>query len=190
MESGVDVMVSSWRRMAPDTFPAMAKMGGNYVNASFVAMEAADYGFGEGIALDVHGYVSEGSGENVFVVRDGVVLTPPLASSILPGVTRRVVITLCEDLAIPVRETLVPREMLYVADEIFFTGTAAELTPVRSVDRVPVGEGRRGPITARLMEDFFGIASGRQADRHGWLTPVAPAAGLPGAVPTAAPRGG
>lgn len=190
MESGVDVMVSSWRRMAPDTFPAMAKMGGNYVNASFVAMEAADYGFVEGIALDVHGYVSEGSGENVFLVRDGVVLTPPLASSILPGVTRRVVITLCEDLGIPVRETLVPREMLYVADEIFFTGTAAELTPVRSVDRVLVGEGRRGRITARLMEEFFGIASGRRADRHGWLTPVAPAAGRPGAVPTAAPRGG
>jgi branched-chain amino acid aminotransferase len=170
IEQGVDVMVSSWRRMAPDTFAAMAKMGGNYVNSSFVAMEAADNGFTEGIALDVYGYVSEGSGENIFIVRDGVVFTPSLSSGPLPGITRNAVITLCEDLGVTVREGQIPREMLYVADEIFFTGTAAEVTPVRSVDRVPVGAGRRGPVTTRIMEQFFGIAEGRLPDRHGWLT--------------------
>ncbi|MDQ7828692.1 MAG: branched-chain amino acid transaminase [Armatimonadota bacterium] len=175
LEQGVDVMVSSWRRVATDTVATMAKMGGNYVNSSFVAMEAADHGFAEGIALDVHGYVSEGSGENIFVVRQGVVHTPPLSSGILPGVTRQVVMTLCADLGIPVRESLIPREMLYVADEVFFTGTAAEITPVRSVDRVPVGTGRRGPITERLMAEFFGIAEGHLPDRHGWRTPVAAA---------------
>jgi len=175
LEEGVDVMVSSWRRVAPDTHPGMAKVGGNYVNSSFVAMEAADNGFAEGVVLDVQGYVSEGSGENVFVVRDGVVYTPPLSSSILPGVTRKVVLTLCADLDIPVREALLPREMLYVADEVFFTGTAAEITPVRSVDRIPVGDGRRGPITARLQEEFFALAEGRLPDRHGWRTPVRPA---------------
>jgi branched-chain amino acid aminotransferase len=182
LEQGVDVMVSSWRRIAPNTHAAMAKMGGNYVNSSFVAMEAADQGFIEGIALDVQGYVSEGSGENVFLVRDGVVITPPLASSILEGVTRRAVLTLCDDAGIPAREALVPREMLYVADEIFFSGTAAEITPVRSVDRVPVGTGRRGPITGRLMEAFFGVAEGRRPDAHGWLTRVPRAA-------AAVPRG-
>lgn len=175
LEEGVDVMVSSWRRVAPDTHPGMAKVGGNYVNSAFVAMEAADNGFTEGVVLDVQGYVSEGSGENVFVVRDGIVFTPPLSSSILPGVTRRVVLTLCADLGIPVREALLPREMLYVADEVFFTGTAAEITPVRSVDRIPVGAGRRGPITARLQEEFFALAEGRVPDRHGWRTPVPPA---------------
>ncbi len=172
LEQGVDVMVSSWRRIAPNTHPAMAKMGGNYVNSSFVAMEAADHGFVEGIALDTQGYVSEGSGENVFLVREGTVITPPLASSILEGVTRRVTLTLCADLGIPTREALVPRELLYVADEVFFSGTAAEITPVRSVDRVPVGAGRRGPIAARLMEAFFEVAEGRGPDPHGWLTPV------------------
>lgn len=182
LEQGVDVMVSSWRRIAPNTHPAMAKMGGNYVNSSFVAMEAADYGFVEGIALDTQGYVSEGSGENIFLVRDGVVLTPPLASSILEGVTRRAVLTLCAGLGIPTREALVPRELLYVADEIFFSGTAAEITPVRSVDRVRVGPGRRGPITAQLMEEFFGVAEGRRPDPHGWLTQVR-------RTPAAAPRG-
>ncbi|MDQ7857955.1 MAG: branched-chain amino acid transaminase [Armatimonadota bacterium] len=172
IEQGVDVMVSSWRRMAPDTHPGMGKIGGNYVNSAFVVMEATDNGFAEGIALDVGGTLSEGSGENLFVVRDGVVLTPPLAASILGGVTRTVVLRLCRDLGIEVREMPIPREMLYVADEVFFTGTAAEITPVRSVDRVPVGAGRRGPITARLQEEFFGITAGRLPDRHGWLTPV------------------
>ncbi|MDR7556234.1 MAG: branched-chain amino acid transaminase [Armatimonadota bacterium] len=172
IEQGVDVMVSSWRRMAPDTHPGMGKIGGNYVNSAFVVMEAVDNGYAEGIALDVHGYVSEGSGENVFVVRDGVIYTPPLAASILGGVTRTVVMTLCRDLGIDVRETAIPRELLYVADEVFFTGTAAEITPVRSVDKVPIGTGTRGPITRRLQEEFFGIVEGRTPDRHGWLTPV------------------
>ena len=172
IEQGVDVMVSSWRRMAPDTHPGMGKIGGNYVNSAFVVMEAVDNGYAEGIALDVHGYLSEGSGENLFVVRDGVIYTPPLVASILAGVTRMVVTALCRDLDIEIREMPLPREMLYVADEVFFTGTAAEITPVRSVDKVPVGSGRRGPITRRLQDEFFGITEGRIPDRHGWLTPV------------------
>ncbi len=179
LEQGVDVMVSSWRRMAPDTHPGMAKIGGNYVNSAFVAMEAADNGFAEGIALDVQGHVSEGSGENIFLVHDGAVYTPPLSASVLPGVTRRVLLTLCADLGFPVREAAIPREMLYVADEVFFTGTAAEITPVRAVDRITVGAGRRGPVTARLMEEFFNIAEGRVPDRHGWRTPVARGAARP-----------
>lgn len=172
IEQGVDVMVSSWRRMAPDTHPGMGKIGGNYVNSAFVVMEAVDNGYAEGIALDVHGYLSEGSGENLFIVRDGVIYTPPMAASILGGITRMVVMTLCRDLGIEVREMPIPREMLYVADEVFFTGTAAEITPVRSVDKVPVGAGRRGPITRKLQDEFFGITEGRVPDRHGWLTPV------------------
>jgi branched-chain amino acid aminotransferase len=172
IEQGVDVMVSSWRRMAPDTHPGMGKIGGNYVNSAFVVMEAADNGFAEGIALDVQGYLSEGSGENLFLIRDGAVFTPPLAASILGGVTRNVVLTLCRDFGIEVREMPIPREMLYVADEVFFTGTAAEITPIRSVDRQTVGTGRRGPVTHRLQEEFFGITEGRVPDRHGWLTPV------------------
>lgn len=172
IEQGVDVMVSSWRRMAPDTHPGMGKIGGNYVNSAFVVMEAVDNGYVEGIALDVQGYVSEGSGENLFLVRDGVVYTPPLAASILGGVTRGVVMTLCRDAGIEIREMPIPREMLYIADEAFFTGTAAEITPIRSVDRQPVGSGRRGPVTQRLQEEFFGIVEGRLTDRHGWLTPV------------------
>lgn len=172
IEQGVDVMVSSWRRLAPDTLPGMGKIGGNYVNSAFVVMEAVDNGYAEGIALDVQGYLSEGSGENLFLIRDGVVLTPPLAASILGGVTRGVVMTLCRDAGIEVREMPIPREMLYIADEAFFTGTAAEITPVRSVDRQPIGPGRRGPITRRLQDEFFGITEGRLPDRHGWLTPV------------------
>ena len=172
VEQGVDVMVSSWRRMAPDTHPGMGKIGGNYVNSAFVVMEAVDNGYAEGIALDVQGYVSEGSGENIFLVRDGTIYTPPPGASILGGVTRGVVMTLCRDAGIEVREMAIPREMLYVADEIFFTGTAAEITPVRSVDRQAVGPGRRGPITRRLQDEFFGITEGRLPDRHGWLTPV------------------
>ncbi|MDR7545205.1 MAG: branched-chain amino acid transaminase [Armatimonadota bacterium] len=177
IEQGVDVMVTSWRRMAPDTHPGMGKIGGNYVNSAFVVMQAVDNGFAEGIALDVQGYLSEGSGENLFLVRDGVAYTPPMAASILGGVTRGVVLALCRDAGIEVRETPIPREMLYIADEAFFTGTAAEITPIRSVDRQPVGCGRRGPITARLQEEFFGITEGRIPDRHGWLTPVPVAAG-------------
>jgi branched-chain amino acid aminotransferase len=172
LEQGVDVCVSSWRRMAPDTHPAAAKLGGNYVNSQFIAMEALDHGYTEGIALDINGYVSEGSGENIFVVRQGRLHTPPLTASILDGITRRCVVTLAADLALEVREESVPRELLYVADEVFFTGTAAEITPIRSVDGVPVGDGRRGPITSQLMKAFFEIVEGRVPDRHGWLTPA------------------
>ncbi|MBM3469793.1 MAG: branched-chain amino acid transaminase [Armatimonadetes bacterium] len=172
IEHGVDVMISSWRRIAPDTLPGMGKIGGNYVNSAFIVMEAADNGYAEGIALDVQGYLSEGSGENLFLVRDGVVYTPPLAASILGGITRGVVMTLCREAGIEVREMAIPREMLTVSDEAFFTGTAAEITPIRSVDRQPVGSGRRGPLTERLQERFFGITSGRLPDTQGWLTQV------------------
>jgi branched-chain amino acid aminotransferase len=176
IEQGVDVIVSSWRRMAPDTGVPMGKVGGQYVTSQLITMEAADLGYAEGIALDSAGFVSEGSGENIFVVKDGAVQTPPLTSAILPGITRGVVMTLCQDLGIPVREAPMLREGLYIADEIFFTGTAAEITPIRSVDRVRVGTGR-GPITTRIQEEFFGITEGRRPDGHGWLT----------AVPTARP---
>jgi branched-chain amino acid aminotransferase len=172
IEQGVDVGISSWRRMAPGTFPAAAKIGGQYINSQLMAMEAAEHGYVEAIALDASGFVSEGSGENVFVVREGEVFTPPLASSILQGVTRRCVLALIRDLRITVHEQLIPRELLYMADEVFFTGTAAEITPVRSVDRIQIGTGRRGPVTRQLQDEFFGITGGEIPDRHGWLTPV------------------
>jgi branched-chain amino acid aminotransferase len=172
LEKGVDVGVSSWRRMAPSTYAATAKIGGQYVNSQFIAMEAARHGYTEGIALDVYGYVSEGSGENIFVLRRGRLLTPPLACSILDGITRRCVITLAGELGLEVREEMIPRELLYVADEVFFCGTAAEITPIRSVDGVVVGDGKRGPVTTRLMTALFDIVEGRVPDRHGWLTPV------------------
>jgi len=172
LENGVDVQVSTWRRMAPDTHPAMVKAGGNYVNSQFISMEAHDGGFSEGIALDVNGYVSEGAGENIFVVLDGVVYTPGAWSSILLGITRDTVLQLLDDLGYEVRYQPLAREMLYMADEIFFTGTAAEITPVRSVDRLTIGSGKRGPIAQRLQEEFFAITSGKQPDRHNWLTHV------------------
>ena len=172
IEQGVDVGVSTWRRMAPDTFPAMAKIGGQYVNSQFAKMEAHDRGFAEGIVLDVNGYVSEGSGENLFLVSRGVVYTPPLWASILEGITRRCTIQLAHDLGYEVREQMIAREWLYIADELFFTGTAAEITPIRSVDGIKIGAGRRGPITEKLQKTFFGITSGELPDRHGWLTPV------------------
>jgi branched-chain amino acid aminotransferase len=172
IEQGVDVGVSSWRRMAPNTFPAAAKIGGQYINSQLMSMEAVEHGYSEAIALDAGGFVSEGSGENIFVVRDGEIATPPLASSILQGVTRRCVLTLAEDLSLRVHEELIPRELLYMADEVFFTGTAAEITPVRSIDHITIGSGRRGPVTERLQSEFFGIVSGEIPDRHGWLTPV------------------
>jgi len=172
LEQGVDVCVSSWTRMAPNTFPALAKSGANYMNAQLIKMEALRGGYVEGVALDTAGYVSEGSGENVFVVRDGVLYTPPLCASILLGITRDTVITLAREMGLPVVEQNIPREFLYMADEVFLTGTAAEITPVRSVDRVPVGAGKRGPITARLQEAFFAIVGGRVEDRYGWLTLV------------------
>ncbi len=172
IEQGVDVGVSTWRRMAPDTFPAMAKIGGQYVNSQFAKMEAHDRGFAEGIVLDINGYVSEGSGENLFLVSRGVIYTPPLWASILEGITRRCTIQLADDLGYEVREQMIAREWLYIADELFFTGTAAEITPIRSVDGIKIGAGRRGPITEKLQQTFFGITSGKLPDRHGWLTPV------------------
>jgi len=172
LEKGVDVGVSSWRRPAPDTFPAMAKIGGNYINSQFIRTEAALHNYAEGIALDVYGYVSEGSGENIFLVRNGKLLTPPVATSLLEGITRDSVMTLAQDLGIAVREEQIPREMLYIADEIFFTGTAAEISPIRSVDGIVIGSGQRGPITGKLIRAFFDILEGHVPDRHSWLTPV------------------
>lgn len=169
MEQGVDVCVSSWNRFAPNTMPALAKAGGNYMNSQLIKLEALANGYAEGIALDPSGHISEGSGENLFVVRDGIVYTPPLSSSVLGGITRDTVMTLMADMGIEVRQQVLPRELLYVADELFFTGTAAEVTPIRSVDRITVGSGRRGPITAQVQAAFFGIVHGEQADRHGWL---------------------
>jgi branched-chain amino acid aminotransferase len=172
VEQGVDVCVSSWGRMAPNTFPASAKIGGQYINSQLIKMEAVENGYAEGIAIDGNGFVSEGSGENLFLVRDGVITTPPLASSILRGITRQCVITLARELGYTVEEAFIPREALYMADEVFFTGTAAEVTPIRSIDRIPVGPGHRGPVTERLQQEFFGIVSGEVEDRHDWLTPV------------------
>lgn len=172
LREGVDVCVSSWNRPAPNTLPQMAKAAANYMNSQLIKMEAKINGYAEGIALDVNGHVSEGSGENIFVVMNGTVHTPPLANSSLPGITRNTIMQLCRDLAIPVAEQMIPREMLYIADEAFFSGTAAEITPLRSVDRVKVGSGSRGPITRRIQDEFFAIISGKSADRHGWLTPI------------------
>lgn len=179
MEQGVDVQVATWSRYAPNTLPAMAKAGGNYLNSSLIKMEAVLNGFEEGIALTVDGLVSEGSGENLFVIKDGKVLTPPGSQSILSGLTRASVLTLMQDLGIEVREAAIPRELLYLADELFFTGTAAEVTPVRSVDRYTVGEGRRGPVTTRVQEAFLKIVETGE-DPHGWLTFVdVPDKGVP-----------
>jgi branched-chain amino acid aminotransferase len=172
LAEGVDVCVSSWTRMAPNTLPAMAKAGANYMNSQLIKMEAIANGYVEGIALDSSGYVSEGSGENIFVVRDGKIHTPPLGASVLPGITRDTVITLAREMNIPVIETLVPREMLYIADEVFFSGTAAEITPIRSIDKITIGKGRRGPVAEALQKDFFGVIDGSKKDQHGWLTPV------------------
>jgi len=172
LEEGADVMVSSWRRIAPDTLASMSKTGGNYINSQFVSMEARDHGFSEGIALDINGSVSEGSGENIFVIRRGKIYTPPVGASILMGVTRDYMITMARDMGYEVLEQNFPREMLYVADEIFFTGTAVEVTPVRSVDNIEIGSGTRGPITKRMQDEFFGITSGRIPDRYGWMTVV------------------
>jgi branched-chain amino acid aminotransferase len=173
LAAGADVCVSSWQRPAPNTHPTGAKAGGNYLSGQLVAMEAERLGFVEGIALDVGGTVSEGSGENLFLVRDGVIVTPPAGSSILPGITRDTLITLARERGYAVREERIPREALYVADEIFLTGTAAEVTPVRSIDGVVLGEGRRGPVTTELQRAFFATVRGEVEDRHGWLTHVA-----------------
>lgn len=172
LEKGVDVRVSSWQRMAPNTFPALAKSGANYMNSQLIKMEALTEGYVEGIALNVRGHVSEGSGENVFLVNDGTVHTPPLSSSILLGITRATVIRLLKDLEIPVFEDTIPREMLYIAEEVFFTGSAAEITPIRSIDKITIGSGERGPITKRLQEEFFAYINGEREDRYNWLTYV------------------
>jgi branched-chain amino acid aminotransferase len=169
---GADVCVSSWHRLAPNTMPALAKAGANYMNSQLIHMEAELNGYQEGIALDVNGLVSEGSGENVFVVRNGVIYTPLLANSALSGITRDSVLTIARHLGFPVVEQPIPREMLYIADEVFFSGTAAEVSPIRSVDRVPVGDGKTGEITKAIADEFFGIANGLKPDRFGWLTPV------------------
>lgn len=169
MEKGVDVCVSSWQRVAPNTLPALAKAGGNYLSSQLISTEAKRLGFAEGIALTTDGTVSEGAGENLFVIRSGVLHTPPAASSILTGITRDTVLTLAASRGLVVREMAIPREMLYLADEMFFTGTAAELTPIRSVDRIEVGSGRRGPVTKELQDAFFGLFSGATEDSEGWL---------------------
>lgn len=183
-EEGLDVKVATWARMAPNTLPAMAKGVANYANSQLIRMEAVADGYAEGIALDVDGNISEGSGQNVFVVRDGIIFTPPVSASILAGITRDAVITLAHDLGFEVREQALPREMLYVADEAFFVGTAVEVTPIRSVDRVVVGKGRRGPVTHAIQERFFQIVSGEAPDLHGWLqsigTPTAASGGASG----------
>ncbi len=169
LEHGVDVCVSSWARPAPNTFPTLAKTSANYANSSLIKMEAVTGGYSEGIALDTAGYLSEGSGQNLFVVRDNVIFTPPATASILPGITRDSVITLARDHGFQVREEMLPRELLYIADEAFFAGTAVEVTPIRSVDKLPVGNGRRGPITEAVQQAFFDVINGVVADKHGWL---------------------
>jgi branched-chain amino acid aminotransferase len=171
-EQGVDVCVSSWTRIAPNTLPAIAKSGANYMNSQLIKMEAILNGYVEGIALDANGYVSEGSGENVFVVRNGTLQTAPLGNSVLPGITRDSVLKIARELGIPLVEQGIPRELLYIADEVFFTGTAAEITPVRSVDKISVGKGVAGPITKAIQKEFYGIIRGEKDDRFNWLTPV------------------
>ncbi len=173
LEGGVDVCVSSWWRIAPNTFPALAKSGANYMNSQLIKMEAKLDGYAEGIALNIRGHISEGSGENLFLVRDGAVYTPPLSSSVLPGITRDSVMTLLREMGIPVIAETIPREMLYISDEVFFTGSAAEITPIRSIDKIVIGNGQRGPITKKIQEAFFAVLQGTKKDAHGWLTYVA-----------------
>ena len=169
---GCDVCVSSWTRLAPNTLPAMAKAGANYMNSQLIKMEAIVNGYVEGIALDASGFVSEGSGENLFLVHNDKLITAPLGNSVLPGITRDSVLQIARDLNIPIVEQMIPREMLYIADEAFFTGTAAEVTSIRSVDKIKVGKGVVGPITKALQKEFYAIVRGEKSDRHGWLTPV------------------
>jgi branched-chain amino acid aminotransferase len=172
LENGVDVCVSSWTRIAPNTLPALSKCAANYMNSQLIKMEAIANGYVEGIALDSTGYVSEGSGENLFLVFGDEIFTPPLGNSVLPGITRDCIIKLAGDLGYDVKEHIIPREMLYIADEVFFTGSAAEVTPIRSVDKITVGTGKRGPVTQKLQERFFAILAGEIEDRYDWLTEV------------------
>lgn len=172
LKDGVDVKVSTWSRMAPNTFPALAKSGANYMNSQLIKMEAILDGYAEGIALNVRGHISEGSGENIFLVMDGEVHSPPLSASILPGITRDTVIRLTKDLGIPFIEDTVPREMLYIADEVFFSGSAAEITPIRSIDKITIGSGRRGPVTKKIQDEFFAYINGERKDKYNWLVYV------------------
>lgn len=169
---GIDVCVSSWARIAPNTMPAMAKAGANYMNSQLIKMEAVINGYIEGIALDVNGFVSEASGANIFILRKGKLLTPPLGNSVLPGITRDAVLTLADDIGVPVSEQMIPREMLYLAEEVFFCGTATEITPIRSIDKIAINNGQTGPVTLALQHEFFGIVNGTMPDRHGWFTKV------------------
>jgi branched-chain amino acid aminotransferase len=171
LENGIDVCVSSWQRLAPNTIPSLGKAAGNYLSSQLISMEAKRLGFAEGIGLGVDGSVSEGAGENLFLIRDGVIYTPALASSILQGITRDTVITLARAHGFEIREQSIPREFLYLADEMFLTGTAAEVTPVRSVDRITIGAGKRGPVTEALQAAFFGLFTGKTPDKWGWLEP-------------------
>ena len=168
LDKGIDVRVASWSRPAPNTFPTMAKTGANYMNSQLIKLEALADGYAEGIALDTQGHVSEGSGENIFVVRDGSIVTPPLIDALLPGITRSSVLALAKDASIPISEAHIPREMLYIADEVFFTGTAAEITPIKTIDRLTVGEGKPGPITRELQKRFMSVVQDGN-DPHGWL---------------------
>ena len=177
LERGVDVCISSWQRVAPNTVPTLAKAGGNYLSSALVTLEARRLGFAEGIALNTLGYVSEGAGENLFLVQDGVIYTPPIESSILVGLTRDTVFKLAATLGFQVVERNIPRELLYIADEVFLTGSAAEVTPVRSVDKITVGAGKRGPVTEQIQRAFFGLFDGSTADKWGWLEPVLSAGG-------------
>ncbi len=172
LAKGVDVCVSTWTRIAPNTLPAMSKAAANYMNSQLIRMEAVVNGYSEGIALDSDGHVSEGSGMNIFLVHDNTLFTPPLAASILPGITRDSIVKIAADLNIPVKESVIPREMLYIADEVFFVGTAVEVTPIRTIDKITIGKGTAGPVTRRIQEEFFALTSGKKPDRHNWLTPV------------------
>lgn len=172
LEQGIDAMVSSWNRSAPNTIPTAAKAGGNYLSSLLVGSEARRHGYQEGIALDVHGYVSEGAGENIFIVKNNILFTPTLTSAALPGITRDAILTLAKDLGIEIREQTLSRESLYLADEVFMTGTAAEITPVRSIDSIQVGIGRCGPITKQIQQAFFGLFNGTTADKYHWLDAV------------------
>ena len=172
LEKGVDVGVSSWNKIAPNTIPVMAKASGNYLSGTLVAIEAKENGYDEGICLDTDGFVSEGSGENIFMIKNGKLVTPPLSSSILDGITRDSVMKIAEDLNIDCIERRITREELYLADELFFTGTAAEITPIRSVDRIQISEGKRGPVTQSIQEVFFGLFNGKSDDKWGWLISV------------------
>lgn len=172
LEKGVDVGVSSWNRIAPNTMPAMAKCGANYMNSQLIKLEALRHGYAEGIALDIYGNVSEGSGENIFLVRRGALVTPTFTASILPGITRRTVMKLATDMGLKVIEQNIPREALYLAEEVFFTGSAAEITPISSIDGIKVGNGRCGVITKRIQDAFFDVIRGKVEDRYGWMTPI------------------